>query len=122
MENYGGAINVLKAAEARWSGDADVLNAMGTIQVRRGALDDAITTFRKATLARPDDALAFFNLGRTYELRYFKRRRYSSSDARWLADPADIKNAVASYEQYVKLGGPYEAQARTAIHNLQWQK
>jgi VWFA-related protein len=122
MENYGGAINVLKAAEARWSGDVDVLNAMGTIQVRRGALDDAITTFRKATVAKPDDALAFFNLARTYELRYFKRRRYSSSDARWLSDPADIKNAVAGYEQYVKLGGPYEAQARTAIQNLQWQK
>ena len=122
MENYGRAIDVLKAADARWSGDVDVLNAMGTIQVRRGALDDAIGTFRKATVAKPDDALAFFNLGRTYELRYFKRRRYSPTDARWLADPADIKSAVASYEQYVKLGGPYEAQARTAIHNLQWQK
>jgi tetratricopeptide (TPR) repeat protein len=122
MENYSRAIDVLKAADTRWSGDVDVLNAMGTIQVRRGALDDAISTFRKATVAKPDDALAFFNLGRTYELRYFKRRRYSPTDARWLADPTDIKSAVASYEQYVKLGGPYEAQARTAIHNLQWQK
>ena len=122
MENYSRAIDVLKAADARWSGDVDVLNAMGTIQVRRGALDDAISTFRKATVAKPDDALAFFNLGRTYELRYFKRRRYSPTDARWLADPADIKSAIASYEQYVKLGGPYETQARTAIHNLEWQK
>ena len=122
MENYSRAIDVLKAADARWSGDVDVLNAMGTIQVRRGALDDAISTFRKAAVAKPDDALAFFNLGRTYELRYFKRRRYSPTDARWLADPADIKSALASYEQYVKLGGPYETQARTAIHNLQWQK
>jgi len=122
MENYSRAIDVLKAADARWSGDVDVLNAMGTIQVRRGALDDAISTFRKATVAKPDDALAFFNLGRTYELRYFKRRRYSPTDARWLADPADLKSAIASYEQYVKLGGPYETQARTAIHNLQWQK
>ena len=33
-----------------------------------------------------------------------------------------LKSAIASYEQYVKLGGPYETQARTAIHNLQWQK
>jgi VWFA-related protein len=122
MENYGRAIDVLKAADARWSADVDVLNAMGTLQVRRGALDDAINTFRKATVAKPDDALAYFNLGRTYELRYFKRRRYSPTDARWLADPKDVKSAVASYEQYVKLGGPYEAQARTAIQNLQWQK
>jgi tetratricopeptide (TPR) repeat protein len=122
MENYTRGIDVLKAAEARWPGDLDVLNAMGTIQVRRGALDDAIGTFKKAIAAKPDDALAYFNLGRTYELRYFKRRRYSSVDARWLADPADIKSAIACYEQYLKIGGPYETQARTAIQNLQWQK
>ncbi|HEY3158043.1 MAG TPA: VWA domain-containing protein, partial [Vicinamibacterales bacterium] len=82
MESYSRAIDALKAADARWPGDMDVLNAMGTIQVRRGALDDAIKTFRKATDARPDDALAYFNLGRTYELRYFKMRRYSPTEAR----------------------------------------
>jgi VWFA-related protein len=122
MENYGRAIDVLKVADTRWPGDVDVLNAIGTIQVRRGALNDAIATFRKATEAQPDDALAYFNLGRTYELRYLKMRRYSPSEARWLANPADIKNAIASYEQYVKRGGPYETQAREAIQNLQWVK
>ncbi len=122
MESYSRAIDALKAADARWPGDMDVLNAMGTIQVRRGALDDAIKTFRKATDARPDDALAYFNLGRTYELRYFKMRRYSPTEARWISNPADIKSAIASYEQYVKLGGPYQGHAREAIQNLQWLK
>lgn len=117
--NYGRGIDVLKIADAKWLGDVDVLNAMGTIQVRRGALDDALATFKKATDAQPDDALAYFNLGRTYELRYYKMRRYSRSEARWLSNLVDIKNAIASYEQYVKLGGPYEQHAREAIQNLQ---
>jgi hypothetical protein len=29
---------------------------------------------------------------------------------------------VASYEQYLKMGGPYDSQARQAIQNLQWMK
>ena len=120
QESYGRAIDVLRAADARWPADADVLNAMGTIQVRRGALDDAIGTFRRATGAHPDEALAYFNLGRSYELRYFKRRRFSQSDGRWMANSADVKNAIAAYEEYVKLGGPFETQARNAIQNLQW--
>jgi VWFA-related protein len=122
MQTYTRAIDVLRTAQSRWPGDVDVLNAMGTIQVRRGALDDAISTFRKAVDAKPDDATAYFNLGRTYELRYFKMRRYSPVEGRWLANPADVKNAVASYEQYLKLGGPFEQQAREALQNLQWPK
>lgn len=122
VENFSLAIRILEAAEAKWPSDVDVLNAMGTIQVRRGALDAALDTFRKATNANPDDALAYFNLGRTYQLRYFKTRRYSQTEGRWLANAADIKNAIASYQQYLKLGGPYEAEAREAMNNLQWVK
>jgi VWFA-related protein len=121
-ENYGRAIDVLRIADGRWPGDVDLLNAIGTIQVRRGALNDAVGTFRKATDSNPGDGLAYFNLGRTYELRYFKMRRYSESEARWLANPADIKNAIAGYEQYLRIGGPYETQAREAIQKLQWIK
>jgi len=122
LENYGRALDVLRSAEGRWPGDAEVLNATGTIQVRRGALDDAIKTFKRATVAQPDDALAYFNLGRTYELRYFKMRRYSQTEGRWLSNPSDVKNAIECYDRYVKLGGPYENQAREAIQNLQWIK
>jgi tetratricopeptide (TPR) repeat protein len=93
--------------------------------VRRGALDDAIATFGKATEAKPQDALAYFNLGRTYELRYYRMRRWirmSPSEGRWMGNPADVKRAIASYERYVKLGGPFETEARQAMQNLQWIK
>jgi len=120
MENFGAAIDVLKKAQARWPEDTDVLNAIGTLQVRRGALDEAVKTFRRATEVKPAEALAYFNLARTYQLRYFKTRRYSSTEARWMANASDIKNALANYEQYLKLGGPYEVEARRAVQNLQW--
>lgn len=120
MENYSRAVAVLRAAESRWPGDADVLNALGTLQVRRGALDDAIHTFRKAADANADDALAYFNLGRTHELRYFKTRRYIPADGQWMGNRQDVKDAVASYERYLRLGGPFSAQARTALQNLRW--
>ena len=94
----------------------------GTIQVRRGSLDDALNSFKKATEAKPDESLAYFNLARTYELRYFKTRRYSQSQRRWMANSEDVKRALANYELYVKLGGPFEAQAHEAIQALQWVK
>jgi VWFA-related protein len=121
-EHYSRAIDVLRVADTRWPGDVDILNAMGTILVRRGALDEAIKTFKSATEAKPDDGLAYFNLGRTYELRYFKMRRYLQNEARWLANAADIQSAIASYEEYVKRGGPYDTQAREAAQKLQWLK
>lgn len=125
LQNYARALDTLRTAAARWPTDIDVLNATGTIQVRRGALDDAIETFTKATKAKPEDALAYFNLGRTYELRYYKMRRWvrvTSSEGRWVGNNADLKSAVASYERYLTLGGPFEVPARQAIQNLQWVK
>jgi VWFA-related protein len=125
LQNYGRALETLRAAAARWPADIDVLNAMGTIQVRRGALDDAIATFGKATEAKPQDALAYFNLGRTYELRYYRMRRWvrmSPSEGHWMGNPVDVKRAIASYERYVKLGGPFVTQARESMQNLQWLK
>ena len=122
MQNFGRALDVLKAAATKWPGDTEVLNAAGTIQVRRGSLDDALNSFKKATEAKPDESLAYFNLARTYELRYFKTRRYSQSQRRWMANSEDVKRALANYELYVKLGGPFEAQAHEAIQALQWVK
>ena len=46
------AVAVLRLAEARWPKDAEVLNAIGTIQVRRGALDAALKSFQKAADTR----------------------------------------------------------------------
>jgi VWFA-related protein len=112
------AVEVLRAAERRWPADVDVLNALGTIQVRRNALGDAIDTFEKAAKADPKDPLAFFNLGRTYELRYFAMRRFSRPSSRWVDNPELLNKAIENYEACATLGGPYEADARTAIGRL----
>ena len=122
LDDSGRALEILRVAQARWPGDPDVLNAVGTVQVRRGSLNDAIEIFDKAIAARPNDALAHLNLARTYELRYYKMRRYSRIDGRWIDNPEDIKRAIQAYETYLKLGGPYADEARAAIERLRWVK
>jgi tetratricopeptide (TPR) repeat protein len=112
------AVETLRAAEARWPADADVLNALGTIQVRRNALGDAVETFERAAKADPRDPLAFFNLGRTYELRYFAMRRFSRPSSRWVDNPEFLNKAIENYEACTKLGGPYADDARAAIDRL----
>jgi tetratricopeptide (TPR) repeat protein len=112
------AVELLREAEKRWPTDADVLNALGTIQVRRNALSDAIETFERAAKANPSDPLAFFNLGRTYELRYFAMRRFSRPSSRWVDNPELLNKAIENYEVCTKLGGPYDADARAAIDRL----
>lgn len=112
------AVDTLRAAERQWPSDPDVLNALGTVQVRRNALADAIETFEKAAKANPNDPLAFFNLGRTYELRYFAMRRFSRPNARWVDNPELLNKAIENYETCTRLGGPYEADARAAIDRL----
>jgi VWFA-related protein len=112
------ATELLRAAEKRWPTDADVLNALGTIQVRRNALGDAVDTFERAAKSNPKDPLAFFNLGRTYELRYFAMRRFSRPSSRWVDNPELLNKAIENYEACTKLGGPYEADARAAIDRL----
>lgn len=112
------AVATLRAAEKRWPGDADVLNALGTIQVRRNALGDAVETFERAAKANPEDPLAFFNLGRTYELRYFAMRRFSRPSSRWVDNPEFLNKAIENYEVCAQLGGPYVEDARAAIDRL----
>lgn len=121
-DDPGRAAGVLRAGERRWPKDTEILNALGTVQVHRGSLDDALDTFKRATEARPDVSLAFFNLARTYELRYYRMRRYSQPEARWIANAEDVQRAVEYYQRYLKLGGPYEDQARLALERLQWAK
>ena len=112
------AVEILRAAERRWPSDADVLNALGTIQVRRNALGEAIETFERAARANPQDPLTFFNLGRTYELRYFAMRRFSRPSSRWVDNPEFLNKAIENYEVCTKLGGPYADDARVAIDRL----
>jgi tetratricopeptide (TPR) repeat protein len=115
------AIATLRAAEQRWPADIDVLNALGTVQVSRGAHADAVATFQKAISAKPDDSLAYFNLARTYELRYYGLRRFSRPNARWIDNPELLTKARENYEAYVKLGGPYLNEAQAALKRI-WSR
>ena len=119
MEDSGEAIEMLREAEKRWPTDVDVLNALGTVQVRRGTANDAIATFEKRSRSSPKDSLAYLNLGRTYELRYYQMRRFSRPAAGGWMSPQDLRRARRYYESYLKLGGPYEADARAALERLE---
>jgi VWFA-related protein len=118
MGNPGQAVEILRAAEQKWPTEIEVLNALGTVQVRRGSSDDAIKTFERAIAANPKDSLAYLNAAKTYELRYYQMRRFSQPQARWMDDPQLRQKAIENYETYLKLGGPYEADARTALDRL----
>ena len=121
LDDPGRAVAVLRDAEHRWPANADVLNALGTVQVRRGALNDAIDTFRHAIERQPKDSLAYFNLARTHELRYYQMRRFSRPGARWIDNPEELKKAGEYYEAYVKMGGPYVDEARAGLQRVRFK-
>ncbi len=116
------ALAVLREAEKRWPKDEEIHNATGVIHYRRGALDEAIAAFTRATEAAPNDGLAYYNLGRAYEMRFARGRRYVSSQKQWVSPQGDLRKAEEYYERSVKLGGPYAEQAREGINRLQWSK
>jgi VWFA-related protein len=117
----GTAIGVLREAEKRWAADPEVANAIGVIQVRRGALDAAVESFERATTIAPDDPLGYFNLGRALQMRMIKSQRYVRESQKWVGGEEDRRRAIASFEKYVQLGGPYVAQAREALTALSWK-
>ena len=122
LDDLGSALRVLRAAEVRWPQDLEVLNALGVVQVRRGALDDAIRMFDRAVVADPKDATAYFNLGRAYEIRYDRSQRWSRVAKSWSANRADLEAARANYRQYLAIGGPLEVSVREALKRLDRMK
>jgi VWFA-related protein len=116
----GTALKVLREAERRWPADAEVANAIGVIQIRRGALDAAVESFQRATTVAPDDPLGYFNLARTHQMRLLKSQRYDQQLQRWIGGDADRRRAIAMFQKYLQLGGPYERQAREALAALGW--
>lgn len=116
------ALAVLRDAETRWRADTEVHNAIGVIHVRRGALNDAIAAFSKATDTAPGDALTYWNIGRAFELRYIRGRRYVSSQRTWTANDEDRRKAMLNYRRCIDLGGPYANEAAQALGRLEWMK
>ena len=117
----GTAIKVLREAERRWPDDAEVSNAIGVIQVRRGALDAAIESFERATKVAPSDALGYFNLARAHQMRLLKSQRYDPQMQKWIGGDEDRRRAIANFTKYLELGGPYEKQAKEALASLNWK-
>jgi VWFA-related protein len=114
------ALRVLREAEQRWPADAEVSNAIGVLQIRRGALDAAIDSFDRATRLAPDEGLGFFNLGRALQMRLLKSQRYDRQSEKWIGGDEDRRRATAMFQKYLQLGGPYERQAREALAALGW--
>jgi VWFA-related protein len=116
------ALGSLREAEKRWPANGDVQSGIGVIHVRRGALDEGIVALTKAATAKPDDALAHLNLGRAYELRFHRSRRFVASQRRWVSTEEDRTKAAQAYERCIKLGGPYAQKAAEALSMLEWGK
>jgi VWFA-related protein len=117
------SLAVLREAARRWPNDPEAQNAVGVTLVGRGAFDDAIEVFNKAAAAAPDDAVAYYNLGRTYELRYLRILKAAGADptaARSMADQ-DRRKAIDAFKKCVAIGGPYADKAREAISVLNWR-
>ena len=117
------ALSVLRDAARRWPNDSETHNAVGVVLISRGALDDAIDSFSKATTVAPNDGLGFFNLARGHHLRYQQRLRAtgtSATAARALGEN-DRQKAIDAYKKCLTLGGSFEEDARDALALLDWR-
>ncbi|MDQ3170767.1 MAG: VWA domain-containing protein [Acidobacteriota bacterium] len=120
LKDYNGALSVLRAAARRWPADAEIRNGMGVVYIRRGSLDEAVEAFQAAVTAEPGNAVSWLNLGRAYELRFMRDRRWVASQERWIGDEDDRSNGKKAYERAVTFGGPYGEQAQEALQRLSW--
>ncbi|HSC26570.1 MAG TPA: VWA domain-containing protein [Vicinamibacterales bacterium] len=120
MSDSTSALAVLREGEQRWPSEPEFQNAIGVIHVRRGALDDGIAAFSRATEVAPGEPLGYFNLAKAYEMRYVRSHRYISSQRRWVSNDADRRKAAELYERYLKMDGPYKQAAIDALRRLEW--
>ncbi|MEZ5292734.1 MAG: VWA domain-containing protein [Vicinamibacterales bacterium] len=114
------ALDVLEAAERRWPGDTEVLNAMGAIHVGRGSIDAGLSCFQRALAANETDPMTHFNLGKSYELRYVRSARFVRSTRQWHRDEGARQDAIRHYQRHIALGGAMAEQARDGLRRLAW--
>ena len=50
-----------------------------------------------------------------------KSQRYVRETQKWAGGEHDRRRAIASFEKYVQLGGPYVPQAKEALASLAWK-
>jgi VWFA-related protein len=115
------ALKVLRSAQERWPKDAEVWNATGVLEIRRGAIDAAIRSFTRATTVDPTDSLGFFNLAKAYQMRASQSQRFDSARQKWVGGESDTRRATENYTKYVQMGGPFVQQAKEALQVLAWK-
>ena len=120
LKEYDAAIRVLRDSAGRWPRDPEVFNALGVVQTLRGALDDAIKTFQQAVSVAPSDSIGYYNLGRAFEMRYVKSRRYVQQLRAWVSNESDKTAAIENYQRHIDAGGPYAESALQGISRLRW--
>jgi VWFA-related protein len=120
VKEYDQAIRLLSDAKRRWPRDPEVFNALGVVQTVRGALDDAIKSFQEAAAVGPNETTSYFNLGRAFEMRYARTRRWVQQLRQWVANDGDRKAAIEQYERYLAFGGPYADSAREGLARLKF--
>jgi VWFA-related protein len=121
QREFGKAVEVLRQAEARWPNDVDVYNALGVVQLARGALDDAIETFARGVGVNAGDSTANYNLAKTCELRFIRasRLRRAGPGTITLAQLVQDKDrAVEHYRRTIGIGGQFVEQAREGLKRL----
>jgi tetratricopeptide (TPR) repeat protein len=122
QKDYDRATRVLHEAQQRWPNDAEVVNALGVVQVARGALDDAVRSFQQAITIAPSDSTGYFNLAKSLELRYVHSRHWVPQTGMWVANEHDRNDAAANYRRYLEMGGPFESSAREGLSRLNWAR
>jgi VWFA-related protein len=125
QREFGRAVDVLRAAEKRWPRDVDVYNALGVVQLARGAVDDAVGSFEKAVGVGPADVTAAYNLARTSEMRFVRGSRLSRTGPGSVSPASlvqDRDRAVEYYRRTIALGGPFVEQAKEGLKRLGVQK
>jgi tetratricopeptide (TPR) repeat protein len=114
------AIRVLRAGAERWPKDHEMFSALGVVQMSRGAIDDAVKSFQHAIALAPQDAIGYFNLAKSLEIRYGKSRRFVVQTRTWVSNESDRTSAIANYQRYLEFGGPFENSAREGLERLGW--
>jgi hypothetical protein len=79
-----------------------------------------VHSFEEAVASAPNDAVAYFNLAKAYELKYWKYRRFVSQTRQWIANGNDRNKAIDNYNRYLAIGGPLENSAREGLTRLNW--
>jgi tetratricopeptide (TPR) repeat protein len=115
LKDYDRATRTIRTAAGRWPKDSDIFNALGVVQVARGALDDEIKSFG-AAVAGPATASLLQPRARA---RTAPRPLAALPPRRRHGWRASRLNAIENYNRYLEIGA-FGKSAREAWTRLRW--